>query len=76
MSVKMLTTAPSDARKNVIMKSDPNRIDPLKLKLGKHAPQPDPRTLLFASYVTAALPPPPPALDLATKVLKSKPPGT
>jgi hypothetical protein len=68
MSVKMLATPPPDARKNVIMRSDPNRIDPLKLKLGKHAPTPDPRTLMFASYVTAALPAPPPALNLATKV--------
>jgi len=68
MSVKMLVTQPSDARKSVTVKSDPTRIDPLKLKLGKHPPRHDPRTLQFATYATAALPAPPPSLDLTTKV--------
>jgi hypothetical protein len=68
MSVKMLLTDPTNAQKTVTVKSDPTRIDPLKLKLGKHSPRHDPRTLLFAAYVTAALPAPPPSLDLTTKM--------
>jgi hypothetical protein len=67
MSVKMLATLP-DERKSVTMKTDPSRIDPLKLKLGKHPPRHDPRTLLFATYATAALPAPPASLDLTTKL--------
>ena len=39
MAVKKLDTHPTDARKSVTVKSDPTRIDPLKLKLGKHAAQ-------------------------------------
>ena len=62
MSVKMLVTDPMDTRKGITVKSDPTRIDPLKLKLGKHPPVQDPRTLLFATYATAALPAPPPIL--------------
>jgi hypothetical protein len=50
------------------VKSDPTRIDPLKLKLGKHVARHDPRTLLLASYTTPALPAPPPVLNLAKKV--------
>src|SRR5271170_8035584 len=65
MSVKMLAT---DPRNSVIMKPDPTRIDPLKLKLGKQSPRHDPRTLLFATYATAALPAPPPSLDLTTRM--------
>ena len=57
-----------DARKSITVKSDPTRIDPLKLKLGKQPPRHDPRTLLFASYTTPALPAPPASLDLTTKV--------
>jgi hypothetical protein len=67
MSIKMLVTDP--VHPSVAMKSDPTRIDPLKLKLGKHPAQHDPRTLLFATYATAALPAPPPSLDL-TKNMK------
>jgi hypothetical protein len=68
MSVKMLATPPADSRSSIAVKSDPTRIDPLKLKLGKHPPRHDPRTLLFATYATAALPAPPPTLDLTPKV--------
>jgi hypothetical protein len=68
MSVKMLAAEPADPRKSITIKTDPSRIDPLKLKLGKHAPRHDPRTLLFATYATAALPAPPPSLDLTTKM--------
>jgi hypothetical protein len=50
------------------MRPDPTRIDPLKLKLGKQPARHDPRTLLFATYATAALPAPPPSLDLTGKV--------
>ena len=67
MPVKMLATPP-DTRSSVIIKPDPTRIDPLKLKLGKHPARHDPRTLLFATYATAALPAPPPSLDLTTKM--------
>jgi hypothetical protein len=65
MSVKMLA---NDPRNSVIMKPDPSRIDPLKLKLGKQSPRHDPRTLLFATYATPALPAPPPSLNLTTKM--------
>jgi hypothetical protein len=58
----------NDPRNSVIMKPDPSRIDPLKLKLGKQSPRHDPRTLLFATYATPALPAPPPSLNLTTKM--------
>jgi hypothetical protein len=50
------------------MRSDPTRVDPKKLKLGKSVARHDPRTLLFASYLTSTLPAPPATLDIATKV--------
>ncbi|HWY22526.1 MAG TPA: hypothetical protein VNX26_14970 [Candidatus Acidoferrum sp.] len=68
MAIRKLDTHPTEAGKSVAVKSDPTRIDPLKLKLGKHAARHDPRTLLLASYATPALPAPPPKLNLATKV--------
>jgi hypothetical protein len=68
MSVKMLVTAPTDAQKSVAVKSDPTRIDPLKLKLGKQTARHDPRTLLLASYTTPALPAPPATMDLTKKI--------
>jgi hypothetical protein len=68
MAVRKLDTRPSDARKSITVKPDPTRIDPLKLKLGKQAARLDPRTLMFASYVTPALPAPPASLNLTTKV--------
>jgi hypothetical protein len=68
MSIKKLVADPTDARRSVSVKSDPTRIDPLKLKLGKHVARHDPRTLLLASYATPALPAPPAKLNLATKV--------
>ncbi|MGC2171598.1 MAG: hypothetical protein WA623_09450, partial [Candidatus Sulfotelmatobacter sp.] len=68
MAIKKLDTNSKDARSGVTVRSDPTRIDPLKLKLGKQAPRHDPRTLLFASYTTPALPAPPPALNVARKV--------
>jgi len=67
MPVKMLATPP-DVRSSVTIKPDPTRIDPLKLKLGKHPARHDARTLLFATYATTALPAPPPSLDLTTKM--------
>jgi len=68
MAIKKLETNLPDPRKSVIMKSDPTRIDPLKLKLGKHPARHDPRTLLLASYTTPALPAPPAKANVATKV--------
>jgi hypothetical protein len=68
MSIKMLVTDPDDPRRSVTVKSDPTRIDPLKLKLGKHPARHDPRTLLLASYATPALPAPPATMNLAKKV--------
>jgi hypothetical protein len=59
MAVRKLDPAVVDARAGVTMKSDPTRIDPRKLKLGKSGARHDPRTLLLASYVTPALPAPP-----------------
>ncbi len=68
MAVKKLGKAPADTRESVVMRSDPRRIDPRKLKLGKLAARHDPRTLLLASYITAALPTPPASFDLTAKV--------
>lgn len=56
------------ARQSVAMQSDPSRVDPLKLKLGKQAARHDPRTLLLASYTTASLPTAPASWDLTGKV--------
>jgi len=68
MAVKKLDTSLPDSRKAVAMRSDPTRVDPRKLKLGKLTARHDPRALLLASYVTAALPTPPASCDLSTKV--------
>jgi len=68
MAIRKLDTHETDSRKSITIKTDPNRIDPLKLKLGKHPARHDPRTLLLASYATPALPAPPAKLNLATKV--------
>jgi len=67
MAVRKLDTTPDSSRR-ITLKSDPNRIDPLKLKLGKLTARHDPRTLLLASYATPALPAPPPAMNAARKV--------
>lgn len=68
MAVKKLDVSLPDSRKSVLLRVDPTRIDPLKLKLGKQPARHDPRTLLLASYMTPALPPPPAKLDLTKKV--------
>ncbi len=68
MAVRKLDPEVVDARTGVRMKSDPNRVDPRKLKLGKGIARHDPRTLLLASYVTQALPAPPASCDLTAKV--------
>jgi hypothetical protein len=68
MAVRKLDGAVTDARAGVTMKSDPTRIDPRKLKLGKGVARHDPRTLLLASYVTPALPAPPATFDVTAKV--------
>jgi hypothetical protein len=68
MAVKKLDTTLPDSRKAVAMRTDPTRVDPRKLKLGKLTARHDPRALLLASYVTPALPTPPASCDLSTKV--------
>ena len=68
MAVKKLDTSLPDSRKSVAMKMDPTRVDPRKLKLGKLTARHDPRALLLASYVTAALPTPPAACDVSDKI--------
>src|SRR6267154_1128312 len=68
MAVRKLDTHSTDSIRGVTVKSDPTRIDPLKLKLGKLTARHDPRTLLLASYTTPALPAPPPAMNAAEKV--------
>jgi hypothetical protein len=68
MAVRKLDRAVPDSRAGVTMRSDPTRIDPRKLKLGKSAARHDPRTLLLASYLTPALPAPPASADLTAKV--------
>jgi len=67
MAIRKLDTLPN-SRKNVALKLDPTRVDPRKLKLGKQPVRHDPRTLLFASYLTAALPTPPASYDAGTAV--------
>ncbi|MGA2102581.1 MAG: hypothetical protein ABSG34_15855 [Candidatus Sulfotelmatobacter sp.] len=68
MALKKIDLSLPDSRKSVAMKNDPTRVDPRKLKLGKSVARHDPRTLLLASYLTAALPVPPANFDLTTKV--------
>jgi len=68
MALKKLEPSIPDSRQSVTLRDDPTRIDPQKLKLGKQAARHDPRTLLLASYLTAALPTPPASFDLTTKV--------
>ncbi|MGC1645214.1 MAG: hypothetical protein WA741_05240 [Candidatus Sulfotelmatobacter sp.] len=68
MAVRKLEPGADDSRAGVRMKSDPSKIDPLKLKLGKGAARHDPRTLLMAAYITPSLPTPPASFDLTTKV--------
>ena len=68
MAVRKLDSKVVDSRAGVTMKSDPSKIDPKKLKLGKGVARHDPRTLLLASYVTTALPAPPATADLTAKV--------
>ena len=68
MAVKKLAPSKVNTRQSVALRSDPTRIDPRKLKLGKHPARHDPRTLLLASYITGALPTPPASGDLTTKV--------
>ena len=68
MPVKKLDTSVPSSRKDVTLRADPTRIDPRKLKLGKAAARHDPRTLLLASYITAALPTPPASFDLTAKI--------
>jgi hypothetical protein len=68
MAVRKLDTHPTDTSKSVTLKSDPTRIDPHKLKLGKLIARHDPRTLLMAAYATPALPAPPAAANVAKKV--------
>jgi len=66
MALKKLDLA--GARQSVAMRSDPTRVDPLKLKLGKQVARHDPRSLLLASYLTPALPTAPASFDLTGKV--------
>ena len=71
MAVRKLEPAADNGRAGIRMKSDPSKIDPLKLKLGKGTARHDPRTLLMAAYITPALPTPPARFDLTTKVKSS-----
>jgi hypothetical protein len=71
MALKKLDLSLPDSRKAVALRNDSSRVDPNKLKLGKLAARHDPRTLLLASYATAALPTPPATFDLTTKVTGS-----
>ena len=68
MAVRKLDSQATGARASVALKSDPTKVDPRKLKLGKQAVRYDARTLLLASYLTPALPTPPASFDLTSKV--------
>jgi hypothetical protein len=67
MALKKLATSAATPP-GVALKSDPTRIDPRKLKLGKQVARYDPRTLMLASYLTKALPAPPASFDVSSKV--------
>ena len=56
------------SRRNVTLRRDPTRVDPMKLKLGKQDARHDPRNLMLASYIKPDLPMPPPTCDLTGKV--------
>ena len=68
MAVRKLDLSLPESRKNVALRNDPTRVDPKKLKLGKGTARHDPRALLMAAYVSPTLPPPPPSVNLTTKV--------
>ncbi|HEY1678926.1 MAG TPA: hypothetical protein VGG04_14515 [Candidatus Sulfotelmatobacter sp.] len=68
MAVRKLDFSLPDSRKDVVLRNDPTRIDPRKLKLGKSPARHDPRTLLLASYATTALPAAPATFDLTAKI--------
>jgi len=68
MAVRKLDSAQKDARAGVALRTDRMLVDPKKLKLGKLTARHDPRALLLATYLTAALPAPPPTCDVSTKV--------
>lgn len=68
MAVKKLDLKLPDSRKSVALRTDPTRVDPRKLKLGKLTARHDPRALLLASYVTPALPAPPATCDVSDKI--------
>jgi len=72
MAVRKLDTRSTDSIRGVTVKSDPTRIDPLKLKLGKLTARHDPRTLLLASYTTPALPAPPSRHECSREGLKAR----
>src|SRR5580704_4536794 len=71
MAVKKLEGTLPASRRSVAMRSDPTRIDPLKLKLRKSTARHDPRALLLASYLTSKLTAPPASFDPRTKVARS-----
>ena len=56
MAVRKLDTHPTPATRRVTVKSDPTRIDPLKLKLGKLTARHDPRGRKAALFTSAASP--------------------
>jgi hypothetical protein len=68
MAVKKLASSKPNVHPSIALRHDPTGVDPKKLKLGKQAARHDPRTLLLASYITAALPAPPASFDLSAKV--------
>ena len=57
-----------ESRRNVTLRHDPTRVDPMKLKLGKQPARHDPRNLMMASYIKPELPAPPKSCDLSKKV--------
>ncbi len=68
MAIRKLDPRDTNARRNIGVKSDPSKVDPLKLKLGKLTARHDPRTLLLATYATPALPAPPVQINVAKDV--------
>jgi hypothetical protein len=68
MAVKKLASSKPNVHPGIALRHDPAGVDPKKLKLGKQAARRDPRTLMLASYITAALPAPPASCDLSAKV--------
>src|SRR5258708_26522719 len=68
MAIRKLDPRDTNARRNIGVKSDPSKVDSLKLKWVKLTARHDPRARLLATYATPALPAPPVQINVAKDV--------